>query len=239
MNCKVLTIWQGTRIVAQHINSELRKTIYQRNMWRNKHFRNKSDKYARQNYVKLRNKVVKLKKKSVQTYFNRKCNAQSGGKDFYKTVRPFLSDKAPSSSSSNVILREEDVLVTNPVHAAEVFNTYYTSVTEYESKPDGLDNLTFDSAVNKHRNHESVFLIRDQVSVINEFFFTAINPAVLSRYVNKLQNSKAVVHDGLKSIYFQLSGTHLCNSLCDIFNMCVTASFFSFGNEAGRDKPHF
>ena len=149
-----------------------------------------------------------------------------------------MSDKAQSSSSSNVILRE-DVLVTNPVHVAEVFNTYYASVVEYESTPEGLDNLTFDSAVNKHRNHESVFLIRDQVSVTNEFIFKAITPAVLSRYVNKLQNSKSVVHDGLKSIYFKLSGTHLCNSLCDIFNMCVTASFFSFGNEAGRDKPHF
>ena len=183
------------------MNSELRKTIYQRNMWRNKHFRNKSDKYARQNYAKLRNKLVKLKKKSVQTYFKHKCNAQSGSKDFYKTVRQFLSDKAQSSSSSNVILREEAVLVTDPVHVAEVFNTYYASVAEYESTPDGLDNLTFDSAVNKHRNHESVFLIRDQVSVTNEFFFKAITPAVLSRYVNKLQKSQAVSHDGLKSIY--------------------------------------
>ena len=153
-----------------YMKSELRKTMYQRNMWRNKHFRNKSDKYARQNYVKLRNKVVKLKKKSVQTYFNRKCNAQSGSKDFYKTVRPFLSDKAQNSSSSNVILREEHVLVTDPVDVAEVFNTYYASVAEYESTPDGLDNLTFDSAVNKRRNHESVFLIRDQASVTNEFF---------------------------------------------------------------------
>ena len=218
-----------------YMNSELRKTMYQRNMWRNKHFRNKSDKYARQNYVKLRNnKVVKLKKKSVQTYFNRKCNTQSGSKDFYKTVRPFLSDKAHSSSSSNVILREEDVLVTNPVHVAEVFNTYYASVAEYESTPDGLGNLTFDSAVNKHRNHESVFLIRDQASVTNEFFFKAITPAVLSRYAHKLQNSKAVGHDGLKSIYFKL-----CNSLCDIFNMCVTASFFPSEMKLAEINPIF
>ena len=123
----------------------------------------------------------------------------------------FLSDRAQSSSSSNVILREEDVLVTDPVHVAEVFNTYYASVAEYESTPDGLDNLTLDSAVNKHRNHESVFLIHDQDSVTNGFFFKAITPAVLSRYVNKLQNSKAVGHDGLKSIYFKLSSTHLYN----------------------------
>ena len=208
-------------------------------MWRNKHFRNKSDKHARQNYVKLRNKVVKLKKISIQIYFDRKCNAKSGGKDFYKTVRPFLSDKAQSSSGSNVILQEEDVLVTDPEHVAEVFNTYYASIAEYESMPDGLDNLTFDSAVNKHQNHESIYLIRDQVSGINEFSFHVITPAVLSRYVNKLQNSKAVGHDGLKSIYIKLSGTHLCNSLCDIFNMCVTASFFPSEMKLAEISPIF
>ena len=120
--------------------------------------------------------MVKLKKISIQIYFDRKCNAKSGGKDFYKTIWPFLSDKAQSSSGSNVILQEEDVLVTDPEHVAEVFNTYYASIAEYESMPDGLDNLTFDSAVNKHQNHESIYLIRDQVSGTNEFFFHVITP---------------------------------------------------------------
>ena len=66
-----------------------------------------------------------------------------------RVARSFLSDKAQSSSGSNVILQEEDVLVTDPEHVAEVFNTYYASIAEYESMPDGLDNLTFDSAVKK------------------------------------------------------------------------------------------
>ena len=222
-----------------YMNSELRKTIHQRNMWRNKYFRNKSDKHARKNYVKLRNKVVKLKKISIQTYFDRKCNAHSGCKDFYKTVRPFLSDKTQSSSSSNVILREGDVLITDPVHVAEVFNTYYASIAAYESTPDGLDSLSFDSAVTKHQSHDSIYLIRDKVSVTNEFFFHVITPTVLSRYINKLQNSKAVGHDGLKSIYIKLSGTHLCNSLCDLFNMCVTASFFPSEMKLAEISPIF
>ena len=35
-----------------YMNSKLRKTIHQRNIWRNKHFKNKRDKFSRQNYVK-------------------------------------------------------------------------------------------------------------------------------------------------------------------------------------------
>ena len=180
-----------------YMNSELRKTIHQRNMWWNKYFRNKSDKHARKNYVQLRNKVVKLKKISIQTYFDRKCNAHSRCKDFYKTIRPFLSDKTQSSSSSNVILRG-DVLITDPEQVAEVFNTYYASIAAYESTPDGLDSLSFDSAVTKHQSHDSIYLIRDKVSVTNEFFSHVITPTVLSR--NKLQNSKAVWKYHVRSV---------------------------------------
>ena len=45
------------------MNSELRKAMHNRNMWRGKHFRNKKDKYSRSMYVKWRNKVIKLHEK--------------------------------------------------------------------------------------------------------------------------------------------------------------------------------
>ena len=63
------TNWVWNKV--PYMNSELRKTIHQRNMCLNKYFRNKGDKHARKNYVKLRNKVVKLKNISIQTYFDR------------------------------------------------------------------------------------------------------------------------------------------------------------------------
>ena len=53
-----------------YMNSDLRKAINQRNMWRGKHFRCRDNKQYRFNYVKLRNKVVKLRKISIQNYFN-------------------------------------------------------------------------------------------------------------------------------------------------------------------------
>ena len=153
-----------------YMNSEFRKAIHQRNMWRNKHFKNKRDKLARQNYVKLRNKVVKLKKRSIQTYFDRKCNTQFGGNDFYKTVKPFLSDKGTGSSGSNIILREDDVLITDPIHVADVFNTYYASIAEYDSVPDGLDRLTFSDAIVKHKNHESNFNPQQNLVCLRIYF---------------------------------------------------------------------
>ena len=132
------------------MNSELRKTILQRNMWRNRYFKNKRDKDARQNYVRLRNKVVKLKKTSIQMYFDRKCNTHFGCKDFYKTVKPFLSDKGNGCHGSNIILRECDVIITDPAHVADIFNTYYASIAEYESESDSIEYLAFSEMIEKH-----------------------------------------------------------------------------------------
>ena len=106
--------------------------------------------------MKLRNKGVKLKKRPIQTYFDRKYNTQFGGKDFYKTMKLFLSDKGTGSSGSNIILREDVVLITDPIHVADVFNTCYASIAGYDSVPDGLDRLTFSDAIAKHKNHESI-----------------------------------------------------------------------------------
>ena len=84
---------------------------------------------------------------------------------------------------------------------ADVFNTYYASIAEYEFMSDGLDSLTLDEAVKKHKDHGSIHLIRNRVSLTDEFSFSFITPDVFSKYVGKLQNSKAVGHDGLKASF--------------------------------------
>ena len=52
-----------------YMNGQLRKAIYQRNMWRNKHFILKT---LGTLYVHHRNNVVKLTKSSVKTYSKKK-----------------------------------------------------------------------------------------------------------------------------------------------------------------------
>ena len=141
-------------------------------------------------------------------------------------MKPFLSDKGTGSSGSNIILREDDVLITDPIHVVDVFNTYYAPIAEYDSVPHGLDRLTFSDAIAKHKNHESIILIRNRISFVYEFTFQVISPETFSKYINKLQNNKTVGHDGLKATFIKLSGTQLCSSLCEIFNACITTSSF-------------
>ena len=100
---------------------------------------------------------------------------------------------------------------------------------------DGLDSLTLDEAVQKHKDHRSIHLILNRVSLTDEFSFNFITPDVFSKYVSKLQNSKAVGHDSLKASFLKLSGSRLC----DLFNTCVTASFFPTDMKLMKISPIF
>ena len=114
---------------APYMNSALRKAINQRNMWRNKHFSNRSDNELRQQYRKWRNKVVKLRKESIRNYIDKKCNHPVSSRDFYRILKPFFSEK--NSCSNNIILCENENIINDPSEVADVFNAYYASIAEY------------------------------------------------------------------------------------------------------------
>ena len=105
------------------------------------------------------------------------------------------------------------------------WDVYCTSIAGYDFTPEGLSRLTFIGAIIKLRKHESINLIRNKISFTNEYTFQVISPESFVKYTNKLQNNKAG-HDYLKVTLIRLSGTQLCNSLCAIFNMCITTPSF-------------
>ena len=116
-----------------YMNSKLRKAINQRNVWRGKYFRNRNDKQLRMRYSKWRNRVVKLHKNSIRNYFTHRCNSNVGSKIFYKTITPFLSTKQ-SYSGSKIVLKENDSIISDTYKVADIFNMYYKSIAEYDSK---------------------------------------------------------------------------------------------------------
>ena len=208
-----------------YMNSELRKAMHNRNMWRCKHFRNKKDKYSRSMYVKWRNKFVKLRKISIQNYFDRRCNKKHNPRDFYKTVSPFLSDK-PSSSNGKIILCDDGNIILDSSQVANIFNMYYSSISEYDGIPDGLDCLTFEDAVLKHASHESISLIKQHTAPCENFRFKVVSYETFKCYIDELKSNKAAGFDGLQAKFLKLSGYRYISFLCDIFNKCVCTYVF-------------
>ena len=85
-----------------YMNSELRKTMYARNMARNK-YRKYGKKY-RENYRCLRNKVVTLRNRFIRKYFQTRC--EKPNQEFWKTIAPFIADS--KSKTSNMITLNEN-----------------------------------------------------------------------------------------------------------------------------------
>ena len=100
---------------------------------------------------------------------------------FYKTVKPFLSGKGNGCHGSNIILLEGDVIITDPAHMADLCNTYYASIADYDSESDSTDNLAFSEMIEKHQTHESIVLIRSKISFTREFHFNITSSEMFTK----------------------------------------------------------
>ena len=95
------------------MNSELRKAINcKKSLWR-KFLKVNSDKNWNK-YAKQRSLVTKLKRKSVKLYFAERCGGRPKSKDFWPTIRPFLTTK----------------VLTDTVEICEKFNTFFANVAK-------------------------------------------------------------------------------------------------------------
>ena len=146
-------------------------------------------------YVMWRNRVVKLHQNSIRNDFTHRCHGNVGSKNFYKTIKPFLSTKQSHYSGSKIILKENDSIISDASKVADIFNMYYASIAEYKHQSDGLDNLDFDNAIDKHASHTSISLIKQSISGNYEFSFSPISAQSMSKYISYKSN-KAVGHDG-------------------------------------------
>ena len=159
---------------------------------------------------------------NIRVYFQRKCNSQVGGKNFYKTVKPFLCTKS-SDISSKIVLREDDNIISNPSKVAEIFNLYYASIAEYKSQPDGLNECNIHDLISKHAGHKSIHLINQHKSVTTRFDFDLVSVDTVLTYMNKLQTNKASGFDGLSAKFIKLSSPIIAETLCKLFNACVSS----------------
>ena len=212
-----------------YMNGQLRKAIHQRNMWRNKHFKDKRNSIAREKYVHHRNNVVKLTKSSVKTYFKNKCESCHGNsKQFFKTVKPFLCKNSNSGSGNKILLNENGRIVSDASEVAEIFNAFYGSIAGYPVNcDDGLNDISLTNAITKHCLHESFFNIKLHMGVqTTSFDFHEISMHNILEKIKSLKTGKSPGYDGIQVKFLKLADANLAGSLCKLFNKCVESCTF-------------
>ena len=111
-----------------HLNKILRNAVMKRSQLKNKANKTKSiDNLIK--YKKQRNLVVKLNKNCKKEFFDN-LQTKNYSKSFWDKCKPYFSNKH-SKGDSDILLIEKNELLLNNKKVADVFNSYFQSITDY------------------------------------------------------------------------------------------------------------
>ena len=93
--------------------------------------------------------------------------------------------------------------MSDPSQVANIFNMYYSFISEYDSTPDRLDCLTFEDAVLKHSSYESTALTKQTHCLCENFRFKVVSYDTFKCYIDQLKSNKAAGFDGLQAKFLK------------------------------------
>ena len=143
----------------------LRKAIMKRSELESKYLKNRTNENLK-SYKKQRNFCSKLYKKERKKYYERlDLNNVTHNKKFWKTVKPFFSDKV--TTFPQITLVENDEIISDESKVANSFNNFFENAVhslgiktnEYSNDNCGLKN-PLEIAIKKHEQHPSINLIK-------------------------------------------------------------------------------
>ena len=107
---------------APYLNKNLKQAIWKRKRLYKKILRNRTDTNW-EIYRVQRNMCVKIRRKSLRSYFNSKFSDEQNGSSFWKVVKPFITNKG-HHNGSDLTLLEDGRIITDHGEVAEVMNNY-------------------------------------------------------------------------------------------------------------------
>ena len=228
---------------APYINKKISKEIMKRSRLRNK-FLNTRSEFDRKSYNKQRNLVVSLLRKTKKEFYgNLNTNILSENRTFWKTVKPFLSEK--SQKTSKITLIENEEIISDDKQIAKIFNDYFISIPILNMPT----NQEFDFAVTqevdpvlriieKYQNHPSVKLLNSK-NKLHTFKFRETNINEIKRYISSLDPKKVSQKSDMntnilkKNVFF--FAEYVCN---DINASILNAKFHNELKEADIIPAH-
>ena len=214
------------------MNRTLHKAFMLRTRLKNKYNKNRTaenwDAFRRQ-----RNLCVKMTREAKRDFYNQiDISAVTDNKKFWKTVKPFISDK--SSSKSRITLVEEGKVVSNESDVAETFNNFFVTITDSlgiieneniilasEDFSDPIDEIVF-----KFSRHPSIQKIRSLDVNNGSFSFEKVSIENIKNGISELNPSKATTFKSIPPKLLKSESEIVSEPLQIIFNNSVEHSSF-------------
>jgi hypothetical protein len=79
----------------------------------------------------MRNMKTKVKRDSITTYFHERCGGGPKSKDFWPTIKPFLTQKPTYKTDNPIILKKSDgELLSDQATVANTLNSFYVNIAK-------------------------------------------------------------------------------------------------------------
>ena len=124
---------------------------------------------------------TKIKRESISVYFLERCGGGPKSKDFWPTIKPFLSQKSTIKDDPNIILKEDEKLISDQNIVSEKMNDFYVNIAQ---------NIGINSALKVNDEHPSIKKIKEQ-NLNKNFEFSAITEKQVSTCIKKTSSQKS------------------------------------------------
>ena len=210
----------------------LRKAIMKRSELETKYYRTKclADRKA---YRKQKNFVSKFYKKERKTFYkNLDLNNITDNRKFWKTVKPFFSDKGPRNQK--ITIAKENEIISEDMEVAETLNNFFKNAVHSLSISENVDLLTptenslnpVDNAITKYESHPSILKIKENVK-FTHFSFSEIELSEVEQELKQLNPQKASTFNNISSKHLKESFEASGPFLQKLINASITKNEFS------------
>ena len=138
-------------------------------------------------------------------------------KDFWPTVKPFLTNKG-NVHQKETVLSENNVLITKQEEVCEIFNDYFVNVAKNIGS----------SQIKVNDDHPSILAIKDNIPDLdqNNFTFSPIDQDFVEKRIRKINVKKATGIDGISPKLLHFAKPAIVKPLTDIVNLSLSSSTF-------------
>ena len=187
--------------------------------------------------MKQRNKCVNLRKKAVKKYF--KKVTESGiveNKQFWKTIKPFITNKGGMNSDDIMILNSDNRLITDEKKLATMLNNHYINIVEKSIglKPTVIDFSktedrygVIDNIIERFKDHPSIMKINEFCPFNDtKFNFKEMNEKEIEKLFSGVNCKASAGEDKIPPKLAKLASSSLIKPLTKAVNSSIRNNTF-------------
>ena len=202
-----------------YMTKNLRKAIANRSRLENQYYKYKTAESLRA-YRKQNNFCSRLYKKERKNYYNNlDVKKITDSRKFWKTTKPFFSDKG--AGKTEITLIEGDEIIQDDSEVANILADFFSNAVKdlnidipsvYKNEVSPLLDNPIDKIISMYSDHPSIKLINDNV-VKGNFSFEEVSVSAIRKHIMSLDDTKASLSMSIPPKILKENIDIFCNSL--------------------------